>query len=173
MLSRKTNSRAKVIDMATDPMFIPHNVPSFKNGKINGKFAGKTTQQYLAKFGIKTFSSRQKTVTSVHGVQGNRFCLFPFDEIRVRFDAYRELFPGMPIFCGFHFVRASRRASDFNNLTHILTDLLVAGDVIVDDDMKHFYPVPLARDKAYVSYDKNHPGVWLQTLPAYISPILR
>ena len=46
-------------------IFIPHNVASSKNSKINtskGSFISKTTKKYLRSLGIQSFSSSKKEV---------------------------------------------------------------------------------------------------------------
>ena len=133
-------------------IFIPHNVPSLKNSKIattHGVFHSKTCRRYLQKIGVKKYG---KTV----------------EDYRTRENLFRKSVGNYfdnreyPIAVGFHFVRDSRRKFDFHNAVQILADLLVAHGFIVDDDMDHFLPCPLYKDRMWYSIDKQNPGVWLE-----------
>ena len=137
-------------------IFIPGEVPSLKNGKIktaNGVFPSKACQNYLRNIGVHSYSSRDK---SILGYKRSPM-IFPIHSLR-------ELFknPEYPMFIGLHFVRKTEGTADFNNLTHIIADLMVAGNIIRDDSMKYCFFVPLPISGKYFSVDKVKPGVWVE-----------
>lgn len=145
-------------------IFIPGNVPSSKNSKIKTKggiFHSKTVQKYLREMGIKSYSARKKEVETYK----KRPCMFPFSELRQIFG-----FGIPPMIVGFHFVRDSRRKADFINLVQILADIFVAGKIIMDDDMSHFFPVPMAIDGVLYSVDKLNPGVYVKFIGTMSNP---
>lgn len=139
-------------------IFIPGNVPSSKNSKIKSKkgvFHSKAVRNYLSDLGIKSFSTRNKEVDN-HKTKEDIFG----DRVRVLRDKLRNQDP--PYKIGFHFVRKDRRSFDFHNMVQIIADLLVAYDVMEDDDMDHFIPVPYFKNKNYYSIDKEDPGVYIK-----------
>ena len=141
-------------------IFIPHNVPSLKNGKVKtskGIFSSKTVKKYLTLLGIQGYSSGRKEVK----------------EFKRRENEFRKIIPLIeeqmigktePIKMGFHFVRNSKRDFDFNNANQLIADLLVAHDVIEDDCMRVFLPFPLEVDGRYYTVDKENPGVYIKIL---------
>ena len=139
-------------------IFIPFNVPSLKNSKVKtsrGIFASPTVKKYLSLLGIQSYSSGKKIVKGY--VKRENL----FEKLRSEFE--RELKGKTePYNFGFHFVRDSRRSFDFNNANQIIADLLVAHDIIEDDNMNYFLPYPLKiNGKAYV-IDKENPGVYVK-----------
>jgi len=136
-------------------IFIPYNVPSLKNGKVKasrGVFNSKTVRKYLQKIGVKSYSTRKKTV----------------EDYVKRPNLFRQsvgnYFKGIeyPLVLRFHFVRDSRRAFDFNNANQLICDLLEAHGFIDGDDMKHLIPFPMQIDGRWYSVDPKNAGVYLQ-----------
>lgn len=145
-------------------VFIKGNVPSLKNSKqisfIRGKpilTSSKTVKNYLKTFGIKSFSSRDKEVDFYKTIAMN----FPIEDLKKMFS---NIDRSKPVKVGFHFIRGSKHKADFHNLVQILADLMVAFDIIEDDDMSHFIPFPLEINGEYYKYDKTNPGVIIKIL---------
>jgi hypothetical protein len=138
-------------------IFIAGDVPSSKNSRVK-QFPSRAVGNYLRSFGIVSYSQKNKEIIyRKNRAQCNRF---PVSEL-----AGMCAGQSTPIIMGFHFVRRTKGRADFNNLTHILCDLFVAGGVIEDDDLAHFYPVPLPlmRHGTLCNYSvsKEHPGVFV------------
>ena len=141
-----------------DMVFIKHNTPSLKNGKIatsRGVFSSKTVQKYLRKHGIQHYSCSKKTITTYKTIP----MTFPVEELRSLFERAKY-----PIVIGMHFVRDSNRSFDFNNANSLIMDLLTAFDIIEDDNMDICYPQVLLIDGKHYSVDKNNPGCWIAIL---------
>lgn len=141
-----------------DLIFIKFNVPSLKNSKVKtsrGIFASKTVQKYLGSLGIQSYSSGRKEVKG--------FVRRPnlFEELRPQFEIQLEG-KEPPYDIGFHFVRDSKRSFDFNNATQIIADLMVAHNIIEDDNMNYFLPYPLKLQGNAYTVDKKNPGVYLK-----------
>lgn len=144
--------------MVDNLIFIPHNTPSLKNSKIKtsrGIFASKTVKKYLGLLGIQSYSSSRKIVV------GYKLRPNIIEELRHLFEEQlKDKEP--PYHVGFHFIRNSRRSCDFNNVNQIIADLLVAHDIIKDDDMDNFLPYPLMIENKAYSIDKVNPGVLIK-----------
>ena len=141
-----------------DMVFIKHNTPSLKNGKIatsRGVFSSKTVQKYLRKHGIQHYSCSKKTITTYKTIP----MTFPVEELRSLFERAKY-----PIVIGMHFVRDSNRSFDFNNANSLIMDLLTAFDIIEDDNMDICYPQVLLIDGKHYSVDKNNPGCYITIL---------
>lgn len=136
-------------------VFIKYNTPSSKNSKINGKFFSKTVQKYLRNHGIKSFSSRKKTVEKYTTIP----MTFPVEELK-------ELFKNKeyPIIIGFHFIRDSKRQWDFVNIVQIILDLFTAFDIIEDDSIDYIIPMPFKIENKWYSINKENPGVIIKIL---------
>ena len=134
-------------------LFIPGNVPSLKNSKIKtsrGVFPSKTVTKYLRSLGIQSYSSRKKEVKEYKDIN--------------RPNIFKEVFSGIsitnyPCIFHFHFIRKSRHKFDFINACQIVADLMVAHDIIEDDNMDYFIPFPLLINDSWYSYNKEKPGV--------------
>jgi len=115
----------------------------------------KTVRKYLQKLGVKKYSVSKKTVEN-YKTRPNLFeaAVFPM----------RELLGGRisPHKIGFYFVRDSKRKFDIINAMQIVQDLLVAHDVIEDDDASCLIPYPLQIDGLWYHVDKNNPGCFLE-----------
>ena len=139
-------------------VFIPFDVPSFKNSKIatkKGLFMSKTCRKYLQKLGVKKFSSSKRTFQN-YATRPNLF------NIAVR-PLRKELKDKpLPHIIGTHFVRGSHRKFDINNMQQIIFDLLTAHQVIPDDNADCLIPVSFQISGRWYSYDKDNPGVWIQ-----------
>lgn len=139
-------------------IFIPNNVPSSKNSRINttrGSFSSKTVKSYLNKLGIQSYSSSKKIVKGYI----NKPNLI--EELRPQFEQLikdREL----PLEIGFHFVRDSKRKFDFHNMVQVILDILTASDIIEDDNMDCVIPYAFKIDDKWYSVDKEKSGVWIQ-----------
>jgi hypothetical protein len=137
-------------------IFIPGNVPSLKNAKPNGIYHSKPVTKYLRSLNIQTYSASKGIVKGYK--DPDRPDLF--------IEQIGNYFKGIeyPILLGMHFVRNSRRKADFQNLVHIVADLLVAHHYIKDDNMHYFFPVPFKINGRWFSINKENPGVWLRIM---------
>lgn len=141
-------------------IFIPFNVPSLKNSKVKtsrGIFASPTVKKYLSKLGIQRYSSGRKEVVG-YVKKPNLF-----EELRVEFEKQLKG-KKEPFKIGFHFVRDSKRSFDFNNANQIIADLLVAHNIIEDDNMNFFLPIPLEIEGRAYTIDRENPGVYIKIL---------
>ena len=140
-------------------VFIKHNCPSSKNSKQRTAkgfmIMSKTVTKFLRSHGIKSYSSRKKTVDLYKTIP----MTFPVEELKWLLKGHEY-----PVVLGFHFVRGTRHHADFGNLQQIIADLLVAFEIIPDDDMNHFFAVPFKIDGEYFSYNKDAPGVYIKVL---------
>jgi hypothetical protein len=139
-------------------IFIPYNVPSLKNSKVKtsrGIFPSKTVAKYLRQLGIQSFSSSKKIVVGY--VRRENL----FEQLRLDFEKVLEG-KDPPFRVGLHFVRNSKRKFDFNNANQIIADLLVAHNIIEDDNMDYYLPYPLEMDGKYYTVDKESPGVYIK-----------
>jgi hypothetical protein len=141
-----------------DIIFLPFNVPSLKNSKIKtarGIFPSKTVKKYLSNLGIQKYSVSKKIV------QGYVNRPNTLELLREQFEAVLEG-KTPPFKIGLHFVRDSKRKFDFHNACQIVADLLVAHDIIEDDNMDYFLPYPLEINNQYYTVDKENCGVYIQ-----------
>jgi len=141
--------------MANNTVFIPYNVPSSKNSKINTgnrSFNSKTTQKYLRAFGIQTYSSARKEVKGYKTIP----MTFPVKELNKLFST-----SSYPITIGLHFVRNSRHKWDLHNACQIILDLFTAFDIIPDDNMDYIIPQCFWMNGKHYTYDKVNPGVYV------------
>lgn len=139
-------------------IFLPYNVPSLKNSKIKtsrGIFPSKSVVKYLRKLGIQKYSVSKKVVTE-YKTRDNIFrSILSKHKDEINKESY-------PIKVGFYFIRDSKRKFDFHNAVQILADLMVAHDLIEDDDMDHFLPFPMELDGKYYHVDRENPGVYIK-----------
>ena len=141
-------------------IFIPGNVPSSKNSRINtkhGSFASKTVKAYLNSLGIQSYSSSKKIVK---GYVNKPNLIENLREDFLKQTSGKQL----PLEIGFHFVRDSRRKFDFHNIVQVVLDLLTASDFIIDDNMDCVIPFALKRDGKFYSVDKENCGVWIKII---------
>ena len=141
-------------------IFIPGNVPSSKNSRINttkGSFASKTVKSYLNSLGIQSYSSSKKLVK---GYVNKPNLIENLREDFLKQIEGKEL----PLEIGFHFVRDSRRKFDFHNIVQVVLDLLTASDFIIDDNMDCVIPFALKRDGKFYSVNKEQSGVWIKII---------
>ena len=141
-------------------IFIPGNVPSSKNSRINtknGSFASKTVKAYLNSLGIQSYSSSKKIVK---GYVNKPNLIENLREDFLKQIEGKEL----PLQIGFHFVRDSKRKFDFHNIVQISLDLLTAHDFIIDDNMDCVIPFALKIGGGFYSVDKDDPGVYIKII---------
>jgi len=141
-------------------IFIPGNVPSSKNSRINtkhGSFASKTVKAYLNNLGIQSYSSSKKTVKGYV----NKPNLI--ENLREDFSDQTSG-KQLPLEIGFHFVRDSKRKFDFHNVVQVILDLMTASDIIIDDNMDCVIPFALKIDNKFYSVDKLNSGVWIKII---------
>ena len=152
-------------------IFIPGNVPSSKNSRINtkhGSFASKTVKAYLNSLGIQSYSSSKKIVKG-YVTRENEF-----EKLREQFEK-ALLNKGFPVLICFHFVRDSKRLFDFGNATEIIFDLLTAHDIIPDDNVSFIFPSIMTvdgilpneeniRELEWYSINKECPGVLIKII---------
>ena len=141
-------------------IFIPGNVPSSKNSRINtkhGSFASKTVKAYLNSLGIQSYSSSKKIVK---GYVNKPNLIENLREDFLKQTSGKQL----PLEIGFHFVRDSKRKFDFHNIIQVVLDLLTAHDIIIDDNMDCVIPFALKRDGKFYSVNKEQSGVWIKII---------
>lgn len=141
-------------------IFIPGNVPSSKNSRINtnkGSFASKTVKSYLNSLGIQSYSSSKKLVK---GYVNKSNLIENLREDFLKQTSGKEL----PLEIGFHFVRDSRRKFDFHNIVQVVLDLMTAHNIIIDDNMDCVIPFALKIDSKFYSVDKENCGVWIKII---------
>lgn len=141
-------------------IWVPFNVPSSKNSRVNtkhGSFASKTVKAYLNNLGIQSYSSSKKIVKGYV----NKPNLI--EELRSEFLKEIEG-KELPLEIGFHFVRDSKRKFDFHNIVQVILDLMTASDIIIDDNMDCVIPFALKLDYKFYSVDKENPGVWIRII---------
>lgn len=138
-------------------IFIPFNTPSLKNSKVKtsrGIFSSKTVKKYLTALGIQSYSVSRKIVI------GYKRRPNLFEELRPEFEKALENLEA-PYKVSMHFVRNSKRSFDFNNANQIIADLLVAHNIIEDDNMDFYLPYPLELEGSAYSVNKENPGVYI------------
>lgn len=152
-------------------IFIPGNVPSLKNNKVKtsrGIFSSPAINRFIRSLGIQSFSSSKKYIKGYIDKERPNI----FKELTKEFKPLIEK-KGNPVFIGFHQVRKDKRLFDFSNSVEIIQDLLTAHDVIVDDNVKYMFPIPMTkngklpsknniRKEDWYSVDKKNPGVYLK-----------
>ena len=141
-------------------IFIPGNVPSSKNSRINttkGSFASKTVKSYLNSLGIQSYSSSKKLVK---GYVNKPNLIENLREDFLKQTSGKQL----PLEIGFHFVRDSRRKFDFHNIVQVVLDLMTAHNIIIDDNMDCVIPFALKIDSKFYSVDKENCGVWIKII---------
>lgn len=84
-----------------------------------------------------------------------------FEQLRPDFEKVLEG-KNPPFKVGLHFVRNSKRRFDFNNANQIIADLIVAHNIIEDDDMDNYLPYPLEINGKHYTVDKESPGVYIK-----------
>ncbi len=137
-------------------IFISGNVPSLKNGKVNGIYHPKTVTKYLRALNIQTYSVGKRTVKGYKDPDKPNLFLQQIG------DYFKDV--KHPIVLGVHFVRNSRRRFDFHNIFQIIGDLLTAHNLIPDDNMHYLIPAPFKINRKWFTIDKQNPGVWLKIL---------
>ena len=141
-------------------IFIPGNVPSSKNSRINtkhGSFASKTVKTYLNSLGIQSYSSSKKLVK---GYVNKPNLIDNLREDFLKQTSGKQL----PLEIGFHFIRDSRRKFDFHNIVQVVLDLLTAHDIIIDDNMDCVIPFALKIDGKFYNVNKENCGVWIKII---------
>ena len=141
-------------------IFIPGNVPSSKNSRINtkhGSFASKTVKAYLNSLGIQSYSSSKKIVK---GYVNKPNVIEGLRESFLKQTEGKEL----PLEIGFHFVRDSKRKFDFHNIVQVILDLMTASDIIIDDNMNCVIPFALKIGDDFYSVNKDDPGVYIKII---------
>ena len=144
----------------TSMVFIQGNIPSSKNSKVatsRGVFHSKTVSSFLREQGILHYSAGRKEVTYYK----TRPCLFPLAELSQLFSQKTGI---KPVKIGIHFVRQTKAKFDFHNICQILFDLMVAFDIIEDDNMDCVLPFPMEIDGKWYSVNKNKPGAWIAVI---------
>lgn len=147
--------------MSEKLIFIPYNVPSLKNSKVKtsrGIFASKTVAKYIRNLGIRSYSPSKKVVVGYVN-KPNIFKEIVNDKLKKQIEKKEY-----PIILGLHFVRDSKRDFDFNNVSQIIQDLLVAHDIIEDDCMRVMISIPFKIKGSYYTLDKENPGVYLKIM---------
>ena len=135
-------------------IFIPGNVPSLKNSRVNGIFYSKSVLKYLRSLNIQDYSASKKTVKEYKAAdRPNRLKEYVGD-------FFKDI--QYPARIGFHFIRDSKRIFDYINIMQILLDLFTAHDYIKDDSCLYIVPEIFEMGGKWYSIDKNNPVVWVR-----------
>ena len=146
-------------------VFISGSIPSSKNSKVatsKGVFHSKTVAKFLREQGIQHYSVSKKEVTYYK----TKPCVFPVDELKLlvlKQKIRSDILPG-PIKIGIHFIRQTKAKFDFHNICQILFDLMVAFDIIDDDNMDCVLPFPMQMNGNWYTVDKDNPGAYIAIL---------
>lgn len=142
----RANKFEDMISSNKEMIFIPGNVPSSKNNK---QIWWKKTKSGK-KVPFITDSERVKKY--------RRFAEEHFLKLKKRF---KELSSDKeyPLKVEFFFIKQTRVRFDYNNATHIITDLMVEYGWIPNDDARHLKPIPGGFD-----VNKSYAGVFLKIL---------
>ena len=146
------------MEIKNNMVFIPYNTPSSKNSKVatsRGVFHSKTTGKYLSNLGVQSYSASRKEVK----LYKTKPLIFPKNELMLMFENVKY-----PCKIGVHFVRDKRNKFDFHNLVQVIFDLMVAFDIIEDDNMDCILPFPMEIDGKWYSVNKNKPGAWIPVI---------
>jgi hypothetical protein len=117
--------------------FIPHNVPSSKNGR---RWTGK---YFIASKAVVTY---RKLIKSHYEQNAQAF--------RTEFSKYK-----LPVKVAFWFIRNSKHKFDYINPAQTVQDDMVEFKWITDDNSDVIVPVFVP-----YKYDKNNPGVYIEIL---------
>lgn len=90
--------------------------------------------------------------------------MFPVGELKELILSGQPDSKGGPLKIGVHFVRQSKTKFDFHNLVQVIFDLMVAFDIIEDDNMDCILPFPMEIDGKWHSVNKNKPGAWIAVI---------
>lgn len=141
-------------------VFIKGSIPSSKNSKVatkTGVFHSNTVGKFLRDQGIQHYSVSKKQITYYK----TKPCLFPVKDLSQLLSVSRGI---RPVKIGIHFVRQTKAKFDFHNICQIIFDLLVAFDIIEDDNMDCVLPFPMQIDNKWYSIDKENPGCYIAIL---------
>lgn len=119
-------------------IFIPGNVPSSKNSRINFTAKDKFGQEIVKYNGKKlTLSLPAKNVQNYKKTAGSHFL--------TNKTKFLQLIKGkgFPLFIGFRFIWKDHRRRDFANSVQIVQDMMVKYGWIPDDSEDYILPVPL------------------------------
>jgi hypothetical protein len=148
----------------TQMVFIKGNIPSSKNSKVatsKGIFHSKTVGKFLREMGIQHYSVSKKEITYYK----IRPCMFPVKDLKDLISgSLKTGLEGGPIKIGVHFVRQTKSKFDFHNICQIIFDLMVAFDIIEDDNMDCILPFPMKIDNKWYTVDKDNPGCYISIL---------
>jgi len=146
--------------MGQKMVFINGSIPSSKNSKVatsKGVFHSKTVGKFLREQGIQHYSVSKKEITYYK----TKPCIFPVKELK---DIFSTRESGVPLKIGVHFVRQTKSKFDFHNICQIIFDLMVAFDIIDDDNMDCILPFPMQMNGKWYSVDKLNPGCYISIL---------
>ena len=141
-------------------VFISGSIPSSKNSKVatsKGVFHSKTVARFLREQGILHYSAGRKEVTYYK----TKPCVFPVEQLSQLLSASHGI---KPVKIGIHFVRQTKAKFDFHNICQVVLDLMVAFDIIDDDNMDCVLPFPMQIDNKWYSVNKNKPGAWIAVI---------
>jgi len=123
--------------MSKRKFFIPHNVPSSKNGR---RWTGK---YFISSKTVMNYRKNTKSEYEKHT-----------DTFKKEFEKYQT-----PVKIGFTFIRGSRHKFDYINPAQTVQDDMVKHGWIEDDNADFIIPV-----FEHYSYDKEKPGVIIEIL---------
>lgn len=154
---------SSTLSMEKEMVFISGSIPSSKNSKVatsKGVFHSKTVAKFLREQGIMHYSAGRKEVTYYK----TKPCLFPADQLKELISSAKQDLKEGPIKIGIHFVRQTKSRFDFHNICQVVLDLMVAFDIIEDDNMDCVLPFPMEIDGKWYSVNKNKPGAWIAVI---------
>lgn len=139
-------------------IFIPGNTPSSKNSKVatsKGVFHSPTVMKWLREIGIQHYSCSKKEVK----LYKTKPCNFPVLELKEMFKDVKY-----PVEIGIHFSRKAKNKFDFHNACQIIFDLMVAFDIIEDDNMDCVIPRAVKMDDKWYTLNKENPGCYISII---------
>lgn len=130
-------------------IFIPGNAISKKNHKVISRFAyGKNKGKPFLR----------NTDTYLNWAEETKYYI---NLNRTNFKKQLADLP-KPYILGIHFVRKTKQAFDFNNLSQGIMDVLVSQQILSDDNLDEVFPIPIIKNGRFYSVNKLMPGIYLQ-----------
>lgn len=133
-------------------IFIPGEVYSSKNNKrIRAKYVKKyvkNSKWFLNGKPVQPFIADSAAVCNYKKNKLSLYVHYRDEFIKLKGDK------PYPLFITFQFIRKTKGIWDFNNMTELVQDMMVAAKWLPDDSVIYMYPVPVP----YL-IDKTNPGV--------------
>ncbi len=139
-------------------IFIPYNVPSSKNSRRIKILRDPKGNLLYDKYNNPRCTLSYSIPTTHYIKKSRRY----YKSLREQFWYLCRGKP-YPIKIELLFVRKNNTKWDFNNMTHIIMDLMKKEKWIPDDDVTRILPYP-PLEEPYYKIDKNNPGVIIKIL---------